>query len=715
MSRINYPNFHFIFNSIIQDIKNQKDISKVFYKQWKNSIIETLKQNKDEKELKDLFNRHTYLFYFSIIITAKILGLNSTSSAFRELGILNFPEKESYYNWLPDQIKSKLIQMVENELERYAFLDVDEDFLRLAYEYILSPGERHRLGEFYTPQWLAEILVKKVLEIKPEIKDLSFLDPGCGPGTFLTIILKEKLKNRISINNLSSEIIGFDINPIAVHIAKANYLISIKRLINPKERVSFNIPIYLTDFLSPSDSVKKYYYQFDIIIGNPPWLTYKDIDDPTRQEILDSFYSEYKLCAKAENKTQMDLAIFFTIMAQDFCKEDYLIAFVFTRSLFDGAQYNAVRKGIWKGPFIETLFDIKENANPFRKPSCMVIFNSTYKSIIEGYEILDKEYDMLKPMTYYINYTANESAISTKKIDLLHASPYKNLFKNGATLYPRSYFFIEVLEEDDEMIIVRTSNRYGPKASKKYRKENWMIIKRLSLPKLFLYEVVLGECIEKFKLKGTMKVILPIIPLGSSSYKFYFKQIMKGNSYVIDFKNDEMDYETKLLNASYLHTLQHCERDWERIKGKKFNINSDKKNLRKSILDNINHNKKLINQKPDYNYIVLYNRSGSTVRAAVTNKKRLIIAGTVNYAYIDKKEEAYYLVAMLNSKYLLDRIKTIGIKSERHIQKKLFEIPIPKFCSEHRQKKLAALAEACKTLNKTMEELVEDLILNPPN
>ena len=54
--------------------------------------------------------------------------------------------------------------------------------MKVLYESVISANERHRLGEYYTPDWLAEEIVSQVVT---DPLAQRVLDPGCGSGTFL--------------------------------------------------------------------------------------------------------------------------------------------------------------------------------------------------------------------------------------------------------------------------------------------------------------------------------------------------------------------------------------------------------------------------------------------------------------------------------------------------------------------------------------------------
>jgi hypothetical protein len=48
---------------------------------------------------------------------------------------------------------------------------------------------RHDLGEYFTPDWLAELVLKEV-EYDGDLEK-RVLDPACGSGTFLVLAIKD--------------------------------------------------------------------------------------------------------------------------------------------------------------------------------------------------------------------------------------------------------------------------------------------------------------------------------------------------------------------------------------------------------------------------------------------------------------------------------------------------------------------------------------------
>ncbi len=64
----------------------------------------------------------------------------------------------------------------------FAWDDVEHDVMNVLYESVITPEQRHDLGEYYTPDWLAAKMVERVV---PEPLITRVLDPACGSGTFL--------------------------------------------------------------------------------------------------------------------------------------------------------------------------------------------------------------------------------------------------------------------------------------------------------------------------------------------------------------------------------------------------------------------------------------------------------------------------------------------------------------------------------------------------
>ncbi len=138
--------------------------------------------------------------------------------------------------------------------------DETRDILKKLYQFLVPKQIRHDLGEYYTPDWLAERCLNQVgYGVKErDLLQKRVLDPGCGSGTFLILAIKRakehaRLKGidpAETLQQITKNIMGFDLNPLAVISARTNYLLAVVDLLRYKKG-EMTIPIYLCDSINP--------------------------------------------------------------------------------------------------------------------------------------------------------------------------------------------------------------------------------------------------------------------------------------------------------------------------------------------------------------------------------------------------------------------------------------------------------------------------------
>ena len=169
-----------------------------------------------------------------------------------------------FFSWYLDvfdgdiEKEVKNILKLVNEYDPQSFINdehISRDLLKNLFQDIVPQRIRHDLGEYYTPDWLIQLAVDEAgYKGKPNEK---VLDPGCGSGGFIIEFInrikksngisESKLKPKILLDRILNNIVGFDVNPVAVLTARTNYLIAISDLLKSTESESITIPIYLTD------------------------------------------------------------------------------------------------------------------------------------------------------------------------------------------------------------------------------------------------------------------------------------------------------------------------------------------------------------------------------------------------------------------------------------------------------------------------------------
>lgn len=114
----------------------------------------------------------------------------------------------------------------------------------------MPPAVRHALGEYYTKQWLAKQVVDEALRLS-DTTNWKGLDPCCGSGTFITVMIDKVLEEtkggskEKQLHEVLNRVKGIDLNPVAVLTARVNYFINISHLLESQEELE--IPIYLGD------------------------------------------------------------------------------------------------------------------------------------------------------------------------------------------------------------------------------------------------------------------------------------------------------------------------------------------------------------------------------------------------------------------------------------------------------------------------------------
>ncbi len=182
---------------------------------------------------------------------------------FRILGVENFFET-GFFEWWTYVWNNNLSEMLREVIYLLEQLEVTtsitkpeliRDMVRDTYHGLMPQPLRHLLGEYFTPDWLAEFTVETA-GFTGKFGE-TFLDPSCGSGTFLATAIRKKLlanphvDRRGLIEDILKSVVGFDLNPISVIASKTNYLLSLGDISDLDFTVK--IPVYQCDsILTPA-------------------------------------------------------------------------------------------------------------------------------------------------------------------------------------------------------------------------------------------------------------------------------------------------------------------------------------------------------------------------------------------------------------------------------------------------------------------------------
>ena len=788
----------------------------------------------------NIFLIHTYLSIFSKMLAYSIVSNDDyiddselksilDGTIFHRYNIRNFVDND-FFHWVNTERSfnnlKKVFRLIAQEISNFNFDDVDEDVLKGVYQELIDIDTRHALGEYYTPDWLCERIVKEFhFTSEGPGKTSKILDPACGSGSFLRAAIHriKELNPDVTVEELSDNIYGIDIHPLSVQIAKTTLLIALgKEVINAKKPVHLNI-ILANTLLAPEgvenlfggefrmnidkekyllttqvlddvgmfdealsicddlaeqtmgrkketeevfenifrrhfskgginpqiiesfykiytglktvkekgrDSIWKFIVQnlykpyflsgkFDYVIGNPPWFTYSSIRNEDYQDVLNVLADKYEVKpVKVANFPHLEIAaIFFAYCSSYFLNDKGKIAFVLPRSFFSADHHDNTRSGKAKGFKITQIWDLDEVSPLFRIPSSVFFAEKHNKKSVplngvpgikfSGKVSNESNTDLIpeeKNVKWYYVKQGKASAISSKKTKSnALENPYKKHFRQGATIVPRAFYFIDIdlpvgkasqdypKDFNDRIINIKTSE-----AIKADAKKPWKGIElKGKIESRFIFRTALAKSILPFALYKPDLVVLPVLIETNQENKKEIK-LLSAN---------------ELMQEGYLNVsrwFKNVENIWD--------INKTEKNEKITSENYLNWQNKLTDQKIDKPYLVLYNTSGKDANCTIVEREKLDLEFLVdhkNYLLaLEQRDEALYISAILNSSIpnkMMKDFQSRGLFGERDIHKKILDIYFPRF--DETDEIHIRLAEISETAHKKASEYLQN---NPP-
>ncbi|MBN1214677.1 MAG: N-6 DNA methylase [Candidatus Lokiarchaeota archaeon] len=417
--------------------------------------------------------------------------------------------------------------------------------------------------------------------------------------------------------------------------------------------------------------------KMDLIITNPPWLTYKDAD-PKLKKTMKKISDQFDIKPAAQNITNIEEAVVFLYKIPDlYLKKDGKgkIAFVMPKSLIMSSQNEKARRfepfeNIELFEFDDMVFNI----------DCCCIFalynrqESPINKVFDKYPIIshfinhndmqDIEMYHREPYIYFQEksgqkYTIKKLIKSEKKNDLLpcHLSDYYRRFLQGADLIPKSLLYCEVSNIVQNGNIAVINPWISPQAKAPWNKSHYK------------NQRIETDCLFQATLSREM-------------YPFYI----------------EPRYIFLPLNKNYAYSISSLgpfsRKHWELIKDIYFKV------LNKDLFDiGINYRNKLctnsiVKKKQRMPYKIIFPNAKSLCSAVIEDPNgRIFIDSTLYYYGTTNKIEAHYLCGMLNIPELSKSVKIIS--DTRHHHKRPLYFNIPKFNNTKEQLLIASLSESC--------------------
>ncbi|WP_290050033.1 S1 family peptidase [Amycolatopsis solani] len=768
-----------------------------------------------------LFIDHTLLVLMAEVIGHAVVGFDPMDPALTAAAITSgelFTQAQiggvieaDFFDWVVEVPGgSRFVKDLARRLTRFSWQHVEHDVMKVLYESIIPADVRHLLGEYYTPDWLAESIVDECVQ---HPLDERVLDASCGSGTFLFHAVRHYISAAEAagtggpavVRAVTEHVVGFDVHPVAVTLARVTYLLAIgPRRLQHGGRPAFAVPVYLADslrwgqetslwsddnltipaeldhstfvsdatFADPAvrmfsfpdrivasadlfdrlvaeladratdrvrgapvpslaglfrrldiddideramlkqtfrvmcelhdeklDHIWGYYIRnvarpdwlkrpdnrVDVLVGNPPWLSYRHMTGPQKATFR-AMSVDRSLWVGGSHATNQDLSALFVAR----CIEQYLRPGgrfgyvmpwdVLPRKIHSRSAYEGFRKGNYSAPTegvtvaFERPWDLHlVKPSFFPVPACVAF--GTRRNAANNVPLIQKPQVWAGRLS--LNGASRDEVLAGisryvgEPVRTTTASPYMGRFAQGATVVPNMLFLVEEMDSGPlgsgaGRITVRSRRSPNEKPPWKHLPAMTGVVEQD-----FVRPLYRGDSILPFRGASSVSAVIP----------------WSGNR-LLDGNDDQLDTYPGLAQW-----WRAAEKIWER----------HRKSNRLSLAEQLDYRNKLSHQLPATKYRVVYAASGMYSAAAVVTDDKVIIEHQLYWGSAADIDEARFLTAFLNSETLTTAVRPLQPRGEhnpRHFDKSVFQLPIPLYDpTDEVHRRLVELAEQAERIS----------------
>ena len=415
----------------------------------------------------------------------------------------------------------------------------------------------------------------------------------------------------------------------------------------------------------------------DVVLGNPPWVSYRYMSGAFKTR----FRSECQtagLWVGGKVATQQDLAGYFHLRAASlYLRQTGRMALVMPYAALSRQAWSLFRKGEVKraggvefrlrfteawtfGPDVQPLFpvpscvlfaEVHDASSPAALPARVQAFAGT----------LPRRNASAPEADAHLSATTAPWPVEAADQG---GSPYRRVFRNGATLFPRRLVLVEpapmpgMLPPNPEFPMIR--GRTGTQDKKPWKD---LEPPQGTVERIFLHPVLLGESIAPFRVLAPQQAV---IPYDVEKQPGDIHSTLRQQGVLLDSKEAARRGYPRLAQW-----LEKTEALWKQNRSSDMSLNA-----------RIDYHNELSRQFPIATIRVVYSASGSNLAACVVQESAAIIEHKLYWAAVDSMEEARYLCAILNSDVLQSGVKQYQSQGQwgaRDFDKYVFNLPIPRF------------------------------------
>ena len=423
----------------------------------------------------------------------------------------------------------------------------------------------------------------------------------------------------------------------------------------------------------------------DVIVGNPPWLIYRNTANTLRTELERQSKDVYGIWVGGRHANHQDISsLFFARSVDLYLRDGGVIGMVMPHSALQTGQHAKWRTGAWQtkpsgsgrnrtpGRVLAVDFSHKTpwdleglEPNTFFPVPASVVFARRTGEDGKATPLAGEAERWLGEPGQNANRQARAAMTDTSAISV---SPYAGYSRQGASIVPRCLFFVE--ETENPAIVqagqtITVNPRRGSQDKDPWRSLDLTAITGETVESQHIHDVYLGETLIPYANLNPLKAVLPL-----------------------KLKESQIPIDLDGVGGVRLGGLERRMRDrWQKVshlwEAHKKPVN------RLNLLGRLDFHHELSAQLEWRQFTgnrsvrVVYSGYG-TPTAALLHDDDAIVDYKLFWIACKDTQEAHYLLAIINSDALYEAVTPLMSKGQfgaRDLQKHLWKLPIPEFDS----------------------------------
>ena len=274
--------------------------------------------------------------------------------------------------------------------------DITLETMVQLFEFVVSPADRIVTGAIYTPIRIRKAIIANCLNNMTieELQKIHAADISCGCGGFLmdmALLIHQKTGKPYS-EIYRENIYGIDIQPYAIERTKI--LLSLLALIGGEDE-DFEFNLICRDSLDVrEDGWDGRYRNFDVIIGNPPYVCSRNLTDETLEKL-----KRYEVCRTGHP----DLYIPFFQIALEMLSDNGRMGYITMNTFLRSVNGRALRFYLSNQGYTISIIDFRgyqvfESRNTY---TCLFFLNKANRTRTIQYAV-DENSELPEAVNYNI-------------------------------------------------------------------------------------------------------------------------------------------------------------------------------------------------------------------------------------------------------------------------------------------------------------------------